>query len=141
MLFHLVSSHFVNGDSHWVYSSPVEPHSSSADIPGKEQAMNVVSHQFRNDGLVSIPEGDLLLCAISGRKAVFQAMPHNSDIVATMFSENESVVDVKAERIVMCDCEGKRISSSEKFNISAVALLPCRQIVLLGCDGEIHVCL
>jgi len=111
------------------------------NIPGKEQAMNVVSHKFRNDGLVSIPGGDLLLCAISGRKAVFQAMPQNSGVVGTMFPENEPVVDVKADRIVMCDYEGNRISSSEKFNISSVALLPCRQLVLLGCDGEIHVCL
>ena len=107
------------------------------DIPGKEFTMNVTSHQFRNDGLVSIPGGDFLVCAASGRKAVFQPMPQ----ITSDYPENGQMMDVKADRIVMSDFEGSRISSSGKFNISSIVLLPCRQLVLLGCDGEIHVCL
>ena len=94
--------------------------------------MNITSHKFRPDGLVSIPGGDLLLCAASGRKAVFQPLP---------LTPEAEPMDVKAQRIVMSDYEGNRLASSAKLNISSIALLPCRQLVLLGCEGVIHVCL
>jgi len=110
--------------------------SSIYNIPGKEFAVNVTSHQFNNDGLVSIPgESNLLLCAASGRKAVFMSMPQEPQ-------QDGQSNDVAASRIVMADYRGNRIPSSNKLNISSIALLPCRQLVLLGCDGgEIQVCL
>lgn len=98
--------------------------------------MNVTCYQFQSDGLVSIPgKGKLLLCAVSGRKAVFQSMPIPCDYT------EEEFVEVKAERVVMSDYEGSRISRSRKFGIHSIALLPCRQLVLLGCEDGIHVCL
>jgi len=100
------------------------------NIPGKEFAMNVTSHKFRDDGLVSIPgDSDLLLCAIAGRKAVFMPMPQ------------ETSMDVPATRVVMSGYDGNRIPSSGKLSISSIALLPCRRMILLGCEGEIHVCI
>lgn len=98
--------------------------------------MNATFHQFNNDGLVSIPgESNLLLCAASGRKAVFMSLPQEPQ-------QDGQSNDVAASRIVMSDYRGNRIPSSNKFNISSIALLPCRQLVLLGCDGgEIQVCL
>ena len=106
------------------------------DIPGKEYAMNITCHQFHNDGLVSIPgDNNLLLCAAAGRKAVFMPMPQEPQ------SQDGQALEVLASRIVMSDFEGDRIPSSGKLNISSIALLPCRQLILLGCEGEIHVCL
>ncbi|KAL3781906.1 hypothetical protein HJC23_004091 [Cyclotella cryptica] len=108
--------------------------SSIYNIPGKADTMNVAFHQFQSNGLVSIPgKGQLLLCAASGRKAVFQSMP--------IPRSEEEFLDVKADRIVMSDYEGSRISRSRKFGIHSIALLPCRQLVLLGCEDGIHVCL
>ena len=95
--------------------------------------MNITSHHFREDGLVSILDGDLILCAVTGRKTVFMPM--------TQLQPDGSPLEVRADRIVMSDCEGNPISSSEKLKVSSVALLPCRQLVLLGCEGQIHVCL
>jgi hypothetical protein len=110
--------------------TPPQKISGVYDIPGKEFAMNVTSHKFRDDGLVSIPgDSDLLLCAIAGRKAVFMPMPQ------------ETSMDVPAARVVMSGYDGNRIPSSGKLSISSIALLPCRQMILLGCEGEIHVCL
>jgi WD repeat-containing protein 81 len=117
-----------------IMSSPPQKISTIYNIPGKEHSMNVTSHQFREDGLVSIPGGDLILCAVTGRKAVFMAIP-------TELKPDGSAWEVKADRVVMSDCEGNPIPSSEKLRVSSVALLPCRQLVLLGCEGEIHVCL
>ena len=106
------------------------------DIPGKEGTMNIVSHYFEKDGIVSIPgRGNLLLCAATGRKAVFQPMLTENS------STGEDPIDVKADRIVMCDFDGAHIASSRKFNIHSIALLPLRQLVLLGCEDEVHVCL
>lgn len=100
--------------------------------------MNIISHQFHDDGhgLVSIPgDNSLLLCAAAGRKAVFMPMPQEPQ------PGGQQPTDVLASRIVMSDFEGNRIPSSGKFTISSIALLPCRQLVLLGCEGEVHVCL
>ena len=97
--------------------------------------MNITSHYFEEDGIVSIPgQGNLLLCAATGRKAVFQSM-------LTENSPGQDPTDAKADRIVMCDYDGAHIASSRKFNIHSIALLPLRQLVLLGCEDEIHVCL
>ena len=98
--------------------------------------MNITSHQFRDDGLVSIPgdNNNLLLCAAAGRKAVFMPMPQEA-------KPDGQPMDMLANRIVMSDFEGNRIPSSGKLSISSIVLLPCRQLVLLGCEGEIHVCL
>jgi len=97
--------------------------------------MNITSHEFHNDGLVSIPgDNNLLICAAAGRKAVFMPMPQE-------LQPDGQPTDVPARRIVMSDFEGNRIPSSGKLSISSVSLLPCRQLVMLGCDGEIHVCL
>jgi hypothetical protein len=116
--------------------NPPQKVSSICNLPGKENTMNISSHQFQaEDGLVSIPGGDFLLCCVTGRKAVFQPMSLHPNL------SNEDNIDIKAERIVMSNWDGSSISSSSKLNISSVALLPCRQLVLLGCDGEIHVCL
>ena len=117
-------------------NTPPTKISSIYNIPGKELAMNVTSHQLNIDGLVSIPgESNLLLCAASGRKAVFMPLPQEPQ------SDDQSN-DEAASRIVMSDYKGNRIPSSNKLNISSIALLPCRQLVLLGCDrGEIQVCL
>lgn len=117
-------------------NTPPTKISSIYNIPGKELTMNVTSHQFNNDGLVSIPgESNLLLCAASGRKAVFMSLLQEPQ-------EDGQPNDVAASRIVMADYKGNRIPSSNKLNISSIALLPCRQLVLLGCDGgEIQVCL
>ena len=110
--------------------TPPQKVSGVYDIPGKEFAMNVTSHKFRDEGLVSIPgDSDLLLCAIAGRKAVFMPMPQ------------ETSMDVPAARVVMSGYDGNRIPSSGKLSISSIALLPCRQMILLGCEGEIHICL
>lgn len=105
------------------------------DIPGKEGTINIATHQLQDNGLVTIPnkQVNLILCAASGRKAVFQPMP--------MFNETaEETIEV-AKRIVMSDFEGNYISSSSKYNIHSVLLLPCHQLVLLGCEDIIHVCL
>jgi len=118
-----------------IMSSPPQKISSIYNIPGKEHSINVASHHFREDGLVSVPDGDLILCAVTGRKTVFMPMP------TTQLQPDGSPLEVKAERVVMSDCEGNPIPSSEKLKVSSVALLPCRQLVLLGCEGEIHVCL
>ena len=115
-----------------IMSSPPQKINSIYNIPGKEHSMNIVSHYFREDGLVSVPGGDLILCAATGRKTVFMPMKQPN--------HDDSMFEVRADRIVISDCEGNRISSSEKLCISSVALLPCRQLVLLGCEGEIHVC-
>ena len=98
--------------------------------------MNITSHQCIDDDLVSIPgDNKLLFCAAAGRKAVFMPMPQENQA-------DGPPQDVLAIRHVMCDFHGNRVQSSEKLNISSIALLPCRQLVLLGCDqGEIHVCL
>ena len=95
--------------------------------------MNITSQYFEDDGLVSIPGGNLVLCAATGRKAVFQPM-------STDCSNCEPDM-AKADRIVMTNYEGSRIASAGKFNIHSVALLPLRQLILLGCKDEIHVCL
>lgn len=116
-----------------ILSSPPQKISSIYNIPGKEHSMNIACHQFREDGLVSVPDGDLILCAVTGRKTVFMPI--------TETQCEESPLEVKADRIVMSDCEGNPIPSSEKLKVSSVALLPCRQLVLLGCEDEIHVCL
>lgn len=98
--------------------------------------MNIATYNFDKNGVVSIPgNGHLLLCAVTGRKAVFQSMPIGSQ------SDDLESPDVKAMRIVMSDYEGNHISSSDKFDIRSIALLPLRQLVLLGCEEEIHVCL
>ena len=116
--------------------NPPQKVSSICNLPGKENTMNISSHQFQaEDGLVSIPGGDFLLCCVTGRKAVFQPMSLHPNL------SDEDNIDIKAERIVMSNWDGSSISSSSKLNISSLALLPCRQLVLLGCDGEIHVCL
>ena len=98
--------------------------------------MNIATHRFEQGGIVSIPgQGNLLLCAASGRKAVFQSMQ-------TDVSSNAEFSRVKANRIVMSDYDGSDIASSDKFKIHSIAMLPLRQLVLLGCDeGKIHVCL
>ena len=97
--------------------------------------MSIASHQFRSGGLVSMPgDGDLLLCAAAGRKATFMAMPTEPGL-------DGQPVDVPASRVILSDHKGNRIPSSEKLGIGSIALLPCRQLVLLGCEGEIHVCL
>mmetsp|Transcript_23381 Transcript_23381/g.50622 ORF Transcript_23381/g.50622 Transcript_23381/m.50622 type:complete len:2207 (-) Transcript_23381:153-6773(-) len=115
--------------------TPPQKISSIYNIPGKEFAMNVTSHQFLDDGLVSIPgDNNLLLCAAAGRKAVFMPMPQEPQL-------DGQPTDMLASRIVKSDFDGNRISSAGKLNISSIALLPCRQLVLLGCEGEIHVCL
>jgi hypothetical protein len=116
-----------------IMSSPPQMLSSIYNIPGKEHSMNIACHYFREDGLVSVPDGDLILCAVTGRKTVFMPM--------TQSQSNGSPLEVKADRKVMSDCESNPIPSSEKLKVSSVALLPCRQLVLLGCEGEIHVCL
>mmetsp|Transcript_12917 Transcript_12917/g.26030 ORF Transcript_12917/g.26030 Transcript_12917/m.26030 type:complete len:1928 (+) Transcript_12917:157-5940(+) len=116
-----------------IMSSPPQKLSSIYNIPGKEHSMNIACHYFREDGLVSVPDGDLILCAVTGRKTVFMPM--------TQSQSNGSPLEVKADRTVMSDCESNPIPSSEKLKVSSVALLPCRQLVLLGCEGEIHVCL
>ena len=61
--------------------APPQKISTIYNIPGKEHSMNVTSHQFREDGLVSIPGGDLILCAVTGRKTVFMAMPRKSRLI------------------------------------------------------------
>ena len=95
--------------------------------------MNATSHQLNDNGIVSIPgESNLLLCAAAGRKAVFMAQNSQPD---------DQLNDIVASRIVMSDYRGNRIPSADKLNISSIAMLPCRQLVLLGCKGEIHVCL
>lgn len=116
-----------------ILSSPPQKMSCIYNIPGKEHSMNLACQHFREDGLVSVPDGDLILCAVTGRKTVFMPM--------TETQSDEYPLEVKADRIVMSDCEGNPIPSSEKLKVSSVALLPCRQLVLLGCEGEIHVCL
>jgi WD40 repeat protein len=116
-----------------IMSSPPQKISTIYNIPGKEHSMNIASHHFREDGLVSIPDGDLILCAVAGRKTLFLPMP-------TELQPDGSPWEVKADRIVMSDCEGNPISSSEKLKVSSIALLPCRQLVLLG-SVDIHVCL
>ena len=116
-----------------ILSSPPQKISSIYNIPGKEHSMNIACHHFREDGLVSVPEGDLILCAVTGRKTVFMPMAE--------IQSDGSPVEVKADRMVMSDSESNPIPSSEKLKVSSVALLPCRQLVLLGCEGEIHVCL
>ncbi len=116
-----------------ILTSPPQKISCIYNIPGKEHSMNISCHHFRDDGLVSVPDGDLILCAVTGRKTVFMPI--------TETQRDESPLEVKANRIVMSDCEGNPIPSSEKLEVSSVALLPCRQLVLLGCEGEIHVCL
>jgi len=116
--------------------TPPRKISTCYNIPGKEHAMNLTCFVRRNDGLVSLPgDSNLVLCAASGRKAVFMPMSQEPQ------PDNQHPMGVRAERIVMSDFEGNRIPSSGKLNISSIALLPCRQLVLLGCDGEIHVCL
>mmetsp|Transcript_1975 Transcript_1975/g.4892 ORF Transcript_1975/g.4892 Transcript_1975/m.4892 type:complete len:758 (+) Transcript_1975:3534-5807(+) len=107
--------------------------SSIYNIPGKECSINVTSHRFSDeDSIVSIPgDSDLLLCAAAGRKAVFMSMPQ----------ESHHPMDIPASRIVMSDFEGNQITSSGKSNIRSILLLPCRQLVLLGCGGKIQVCL
>lgn len=95
--------------------------------------MNITSQYFEDDGIVSIPGGNLVLCAATGRKAVFQPM-------STDCSNCEPDM-AKADRIVMTNYEGSRIASAGKFKIHSVALLPLRQLILLGCKDEIHVCL
>jgi hypothetical protein len=105
------------------------------DIPGRDGTMNISSLIFDKDGLVSTQgDGNLLICAVTGRKAVFQFM-------STEKGPNIEPNETKAERIVMSNYEGSHISSSSKFNIHSLALLPLRQLVLLGCTDEIHVCL
>lgn len=97
--------------------------------------MNISSHVFDRDGIVSTQgDGNLVVCAVTGRKAVFQSM-------STEFGPNIEPKEVKADRIVMSNYEGSHISSSGKFDIHSIALLPLRQLVLLGCTDEIHVCL
>lgn len=104
-----------------------------SDIPGKEFSMNATSHLLNDNGIVSIPgESNLLLCTAAGRKAVFMAQKTQSD---------DQPSNTIASRIVMSDFRGNRIPSADKLNISSIAMLPCRQLVLLGCKGEIHVCL
>jgi hypothetical protein len=94
--------------------------------------MNVAAHYFEDDGIVTtLGRGNLLLCAATGRKAVFQSLSTSC----------QTEDPVKADRIVMNDYEGSRIASSGKFNIHSIALLPLRQLVLLGCVDEINVCL
>jgi len=116
--------------------TPPQKISSIYNIPGKEYAMNVTSHQFRDDGLVSIPgDNGLLLCAAAGRKAVFMSMPQEYQ------PESQQPMHVLAGRTVMSDFEGNQIPSSGKLDISSIALLPCRQLMLLGCEGGIYVCL
>lgn len=116
-----------------ILSSPPQKISCIYNIPGKEHSINIACHHFREDGLVSVPDGDLILCAVTGRKTVFMPI--------TETRCDEPPLEVKADRIVMSDCGGNPIPSSEKLKVSSIALLPCRQLVLLGCEGEIHVCL
>ena len=99
--------------------------SSAIDLPGREDTMNITSQYFE--------DGNLVLCAATGRKAVFQSM-------STDCSNCETDI-AKADRIVMTNYEGSRIASAGKFNIHSIHLLPFRQLVLLGCEDEIHVCL
>ena len=97
--------------------------------------MNISSYHFEENGIVSIPgEGNLLLCAATGRKAVFQSM-------STTFQQNKLSIDTKANRIVMSDYKGSHIASAGKLSIHSIVLLPLRQLLLLGCEDKIQVCL
>jgi hypothetical protein len=110
--------------------TPPQKISGVNDIPGKEFAINVTSQKFHDNGLVSIPgDSNLLLWAIAGWNAVFMPM------------SQEASADVVATRFVMSSSDGKRIPSLGKLSISSIALLPCRQMIPLGCEGEINVCL
>ena len=102
--------------------------------------MSATSHKlYDGDGLASNLRDNtkLFLCAASGRKAVF--MPMHTEVQSE--EHEQQLLDVPAIRIVMSDLEGIQIPSSEKPSISSIEFLPCRQLVLLGCDGVIHVCL
>jgi len=117
-------------------TTPPAKISSIYNIPGgQEYAMNITCQNFRDHDLVSTPgDSDLLLCAAAGRKAVFMDMPE-------VTQPDGQPTEVPAERIVMSDFQGKQIPSSGKLNIRSISLLPCRQLVLLGCHGGIQVCL